>query len=94
MRSFEYGAFDPETVALLKSVLDDAWASLDQEQRAHWTPNELAKRIVKLARRGERDPARLRMFALTEAVSPRRVAGANDRGVRERGKTVPPLLAK
>jgi hypothetical protein len=75
MRAWEGGVFDPGTVAVMEVALDDAWAALSQEQRTRWTPNELAKRIVRLARRGERDPARLRMFALTEVVSSKRAVG-------------------
>jgi hypothetical protein len=69
MRSLQGGAFDPETVALMKTALDEAWASLTEEQRARRTPNELASRIVRLAKQGERDPVRLRTFAMTEVVS-------------------------
>jgi hypothetical protein len=69
MRAWEGGSFNPEQIEVMKSALDEAWEALSKDQRARWTPAELAKRIIKLARRGELDPARLRMFATTEIVS-------------------------
>jgi hypothetical protein len=75
MRSLPGGGFDPETVALMKTALDEAWASLTEEQRARRTPNELASRVVRLAKQGERDPARLRTFAIAEVVSTPKQAG-------------------
>jgi hypothetical protein len=71
MAAWEGGSFNPEDIAVMKSALDDAWEALSKDQRARFTPAELAKRIIKLARRGELDPDRLRMFATTEVVSRR-----------------------
>jgi hypothetical protein len=58
--------FDLETVALLREVLDDAWASLRTEQRASLSRTILAERILKSAAGGERDPERLLEAALTD----------------------------
>ena len=56
--------FDPETVALLRETLDDAWACLSPELQATMQKTALAERILKCAARGERDRKRLRDAAL------------------------------
>jgi hypothetical protein len=68
MKMLEGGAYDPETVALLGTPLDEAWANLLPEQQAATDKRVLAKRILKLAAQGERDPVRLRTGALVEVV--------------------------
>ena len=60
----EVVAFDPETVALLREALDDAWACLSPELQARIQKTALAERILKSAARGERDRKRLRAAAL------------------------------
>ena len=60
----EAAYFDPETVALLREALDDAWAGLSPELRARMQKTALAERILKSAARGERDRKRLRDAAL------------------------------
>ena len=60
------GAFDPETIDLLRSVLDEAWGSLRREEQAHGGKSLLAAIILKLAATVERDPIRLRTLAVTE----------------------------
>jgi hypothetical protein len=57
--------FDPETIAILKGVLDEAWSCLPAGQTAV-TQSLLAERILKAARDGERDPDRLRTHAITD----------------------------
>jgi hypothetical protein len=52
--------FDPETVALLRTMLDRAWDSLPAGQQALTSRSILAERILKAAAEGERDPDRLR----------------------------------
>jgi hypothetical protein len=56
--------FDPETVALLRTTLDRAWASLPVSQQAVTSRSILAERILKAAAQGERDPDRLRAKAI------------------------------
>ena len=63
-------AFDPETIALLLAVLDEAWDSLNAQEQAQSSKSLLAERILHLAATGERDPVRLRVAALTEVVTP------------------------
>jgi hypothetical protein len=57
MRSRTY--FDSETVALLRTTLDRAWASLSLSEQARTNRSELAERILKAAATGERNPERL-----------------------------------
>ena len=61
--------FDLETVALLREVLEDAWALLRPEQRATMLKTTLAERILKSAAQGERDRERLLDAALLEFTS-------------------------
>jgi hypothetical protein len=57
-------SFDRETVSLLRTSLDRAWASPPQGQQAGTNRSVLAERILKAAAKGERDPERLRAWAL------------------------------
>jgi hypothetical protein len=56
--------FDPDTVALLRTILDHTWASLPADQQAVMSRSILAERILKAAAQGERDPDRLRARAI------------------------------
>jgi hypothetical protein len=67
----ESGSYDPETIALLRNVLDAAWHSLSSEHQARTTKSHLAERVLKLAARGERDPTRLGVRAIVEVVPDR-----------------------
>jgi hypothetical protein len=58
------GSCDPETLKLLRSVLDAAWASLAPEEQGGTTKSDVALRILRLARVGERDRNRLHMAAV------------------------------
>jgi len=53
----------PETLKLLRSVLDDVWGSLTAEERAQTTKSLVASRILEVAATGELDPVRLRAAA-------------------------------
>lgn len=66
------GSYDPETLSLLRSVLDAAWASLAPEQQGCTTKSDVALRILRLARLGERDRNRLHMAAVIGAVAAQR----------------------
>jgi len=57
--------FDPETVNILREVLDDAWNSLGRETRAMVSKTVLAERILMSAANGERDRKRLFAAALS-----------------------------
>jgi hypothetical protein len=56
--------FDPETVALLERVLNEAWKTLSHSQQERLSKTVLAERILTAAGLGERDPLRLRARAL------------------------------
>ena len=65
------GAFDPETVRVLIDAFDEAWQSLEKSGVTHATDGHateirdgLAKRIIELARTGERNQRVLRDAAL------------------------------
>jgi hypothetical protein len=60
--------FDPETIALMRATLDEAWSSLRPEAKAHLTKSVVASHILELASTGERDPVRLRTAALLHVV--------------------------
>ena len=55
---------NPETVALLSEVLDDAWDSLPPPQKATMRKSDLAVPMLKSAAKGERNRERLRNAAL------------------------------
>ena len=66
MQTAEGGAFDPETIELLRNILEETWGSLRPEEQAQSSTSLIAERILKMAATGERDPIRLRTRALTE----------------------------
>ena len=68
MKTRQGGSFDPETIALLRTVLDQAWVNLLPEQQSRTSKSDLAVRILLLAAQGERDPVRLRTLAVLEVV--------------------------
>jgi hypothetical protein len=59
--------FDAATITFLRGVLDDAWAHLPPGQTAV-SQSLLAERILKAAKAGERDPAKLRARAIPEGI--------------------------
>jgi hypothetical protein len=63
-------AHTPETLQLLRDVLEDTWAALPPHERKRTSKTNLAMRLVEMAAAGERDPARLRSAALSTVVTP------------------------
>jgi len=63
--------YDPETIAVMKSVLEDSWASLRPDQQRASLKTDLAQRILAAAANGERDPTRLREEALAKSLQVR-----------------------
>ena len=60
------GSFDPETNLVMSFAFERAWkiiqdsgSLLAEEHRAEATRSALAKRIIELTLKGERDPVRL-----------------------------------
>jgi hypothetical protein len=62
-RYFRGLAFDAETMQVLMVVFDQVILTLDLEG-VHYSSDLVAKIIIELARRGERDQARLRARTL------------------------------
>ena len=65
-------AFDPETIETLVSVFETAWRKVEQSGSKLASPayeraarEIIAKRIIEMAQRGERDPAELAEDAVT-----------------------------
>jgi hypothetical protein len=58
------GVFDPETLSVLKAVFDEACELLPPDEHTSEKRSLVAERILNLASRGERDPVRLRTYAL------------------------------
>jgi hypothetical protein len=69
-------AFDPDTITLLASAFDTAWdtvkksgSPLAADGQAASTREVLAKRIIEMGKKGERDPQRLVDDALAHLAS-------------------------
>jgi hypothetical protein len=59
-------AFDPEIIEILVAAYEAAWAKIEQSGSAFASPRYrraaqeiVAKRIIEMAQRGEREPTRL-----------------------------------
>jgi hypothetical protein len=61
--------FDPETLAILKAAFEEACMDLPPSQHIPSVRANLAQRILSRASQGERDPERLRAYALMNVVS-------------------------
>jgi hypothetical protein len=61
-------AYDPETVVLLRAVLDQAWADLQPHHKEQISKSHLAGYVLRHAAAGERHPGRLRFRAIADAV--------------------------
>jgi hypothetical protein len=60
----DHHAFGPEDIKVLTAAFDDALRALGLADRAGPVAKMIAKRIIELARLGERDPVRLLEYAL------------------------------
>ena len=86
MSEFGNVAFDPEALATLEGVFDEAWASIQAQRNGNITRAALAERILNLAVKGERNPARLLDGALSRSktdVERERLEKALEEGLRE-----------
>jgi hypothetical protein len=59
--------YDPETLTILRKVLDEAWAALPDGSKSETLKSGMAQHILKQAADGVRDPIRLRTSALAIA---------------------------
>jgi hypothetical protein len=64
MKNIQEVLYDPETIGVLKTVLEDSWACLTPHQQRVLLKTQLAERILAAAAEGERDPGRLRARAM------------------------------
>src|SRR5437016_5347118 len=76
--------FDPETLILLRQVLDEAWAALPGGSKSETVKSEMAQHILKQAADGVRDPVRLRASALVRIVGELPASEAKERRKRRR----------
>ncbi len=53
-----------ETSEFLRTVLDEAWASLSPKRQMSMRRSDMASAILAAAAEGERDPAKLREIAI------------------------------
>jgi hypothetical protein len=60
--------FQPELIALMKRVLEEATATLPESKRTSAMKADIACNILACAANGERDPAVLKMRALLAVV--------------------------
>jgi hypothetical protein len=60
--------FQPELIALMRSVLEEATAMLPEAKRTSTIKADLASEILACAAKGERDPTVLKSAALSAAV--------------------------
>ena len=61
-------AFQPEIIQLMRTVLDDATATLPEAKRTSIMKAEIASQILACAAKGERDPMVLKTSALLAVV--------------------------
>ena len=59
--------YDPETLIILRRVLDEAWDALPDGSKSETHKSEMAQHILKQAADGVRDPVRLRAYAIASA---------------------------
>jgi hypothetical protein len=57
-------SYSPETIDLLRAVLDETWAQLSPLQQIQLPRSQIAGRLLRAAAEGERDRDILRMRAL------------------------------
>jgi len=63
-------AFGPDEIAILVAAYEDALRALSLVNRSDLATEMVAKRIIELAKQGERDPVRLRERAMEAVSSP------------------------
>jgi hypothetical protein len=60
----DMASYDPETLNVMRHVLDQAWALLPEDRKNKFMKIDMADRILRKAAAGERDPAKLQAAAL------------------------------
>lgn len=57
--------YDPETLNLLRTALEEAWALVPEAAKSETQKSDVAHRLLMAAAEGVRDPVELRVSALT-----------------------------
>jgi hypothetical protein len=70
--------YDPETLSLLREVLDRVWTALPDHSKSQSLKSEMAQRILRQAADGVRDPVRLRASALIGIVGEPHPSAGNE----------------
>ena len=60
----QHAAFDPETIEIMSAAYEGACEALNLADRTNPLTYLVAKKIIELAQRGERDPDQMRQQAL------------------------------
>jgi hypothetical protein len=63
-RLLKNGVFGPDDVKVLTTAYEEALRALRLKDRSDPATEMIAKKIIELAQRGERDPVRLREYAI------------------------------
>jgi hypothetical protein len=63
-RLLKNGVFGPDEIKVLTTAYEEALRALRLKDRSDPATEVIARRIIELAQRGERDPARLREYAI------------------------------
>jgi hypothetical protein len=63
-RLLKNGAFGPDEIKVLTTAYEEALRALRLKGRSDPATEMIAKKIIELAQRGERDPVRLRKYAI------------------------------
>lgn len=58
--------YDPETLIVLRNALDETWALLPNDRKSESQKSLMARRILKKAAEGVRDPVKLRAYAFVD----------------------------
>ena len=66
--------FEPETIELIRTVLDETVSKLPNELRTTIVKTKMAELILRFAAGGERDPSRLGTFALVHVTERHRAS--------------------
>jgi hypothetical protein len=68
MYGFGNSSFDSKTLVVVGTAFDEAWITLRSNGHDNIRPDELARCILRLAMKGERDPVQLHDGALSALI--------------------------
>jgi len=88
-RLLQYSAFEPEDLKAMTVAFEQALSDLKLADRTDPLAEQVARKVIEFAQRGERDPMRLRQGAVealtdvTQATADKRVGKSKKYGPRE-----------